>query len=119
VTGGSLTLVCLLGNFSSSPIITANPCTQPALATGTSQGNCSNAGTSMPSGTVCQLVIRNGYSLASGSLTLSCFIGTITSPPVMSANPCSAPAAPTGTTSGNCTGSIASGSQCNLQLSAG
>jgi hypothetical protein len=109
---GSLTIDCHLGNFSTIlPTLTPDPCTAPTnLPIGINQGGCNVL---INSGDTCTLSLMSGYSTID-TLDLLCSLGTFSSLPIVTADPCIVPLPINGTSSGNCTVLLASGSSCLL-----
>jgi hypothetical protein len=79
LTGGSLVIRCLVNSTLSfsPPTATGFPC--PVITPlHAASGNCSGV---LPSGASCALVPAAGFTLASGSLTLECSLGQLSSYP--------------------------------------
>ena len=113
VTGGSIALTCLLGNFSTpTGSCTPNPCTRPSdSATTTYSSSCLS---STPSGSTCVPTCVNGYS-QSGDLTITCTAGTFSSAAgVCNPSPCPRPADTSSTlfSQSSCPSPTPSGSAC-------
>jgi len=82
VSGGSQS--CVRGVFSGSQPLCLQQCGMPLLPTGLLFGQCLNASTLLSgNGGSCVLSLVAGYALASGSLTLTCNNGTLSSLPTL------------------------------------
>jgi hypothetical protein len=113
---GSLTLICTNGTLSSYPSFFAR-CVQPTPPTGATSGTCS--GPLSGNGSSCALRVGTGYTLVTGSLTLNCTNGSLSSYPVLAQN-CAKPIPPAGSTAGSCTSALAgTRGSCSLAFSSG
>src|SRR5262249_5959590 len=77
---------CFAGVWTAPQPACKQQCSQPTPPTGAGAGTC--IGPIDGNGGTCTLAILSGYTLASGSLTITCNDGVRSALPTFSANPC-------------------------------